>query len=173
MEDTSILQLPKTANGASPGGQGGPQHPDGQCFTGPRGCLAVVLRPETLATMHPNGTPTHWLLPVDQPDLVRISEWLPGKILWLGAQPPSHLLGFLVDQPLGAWLHPDYVEIQLDGGNPVRHPRRGSSASPHPLANVELARLVVQAWTGLPPASRNSRITPMVQLPRIPDYAAA
>ncbi len=171
MEDSSILRLSTTPPAPIPGGECDPQHPDGQCFVGPRGRLAVVLRPETLASMYLSEAPTHWLLPIDEPDLVRISEWLPGRILWLGAQPPSRLLGALVEQPLGAWLHSEYVEIQLDTGNPILRARNAIDASHG--TNLELARLVVEEWLGSRPTLPNPRVTPMVRLPRIPDYAAA
>jgi len=171
MEESSILHLPTSLAAVRSAAEENVQHPDGHCFVGSRGRLAVVLLPESLVALHASAAPTHWLLPVDQPDLVRVSEWLPGRILWLGAQPPRRLLGVLADQPLGAWLHSDFIEIQLDAGPPIRCALDRLDTAEAPVRS--LARLVVQEWLGSEPVVPSTPVAPLVRLPRIPDYAAA
>lgn len=152
-------------------GSGSLPNPDGLCLSGPRGRLAVALQPRSLAALHRTEDPTHWLIPVDEPDLVRASRLLPGTILWLGSQPPNRLLGALVDHPLGAWLHRDSVEIQLDDGPPIRRafPRTPNSQG----VTIELARLVAQEWMNSRLGAPVPTPGPLIRLPRIPDYAAA
>ena len=131
----------------------------------------MALGPDSLASVQRHARPTHWLLSVESPDLVRSSHHLPGTILWLGARPAARLLGALADVPLGAWLHPDGVEIRIDDGPPILLPRPGS---PDAEPNVdELARLLVREWRKIGLAARARESATLRQASGILEEVAA
>lgn len=124
---------------------GAHSHLDGECLLGPRGKLAVVLQLESLARVRQGGTPTHWLIPVDDLQLVRSAASLPGEVLWLCRRNPASVLGQLDDGFRGAWWEGQGVAVNLDGQTlfiPVAVPASAAGA----LGG--LAEVVAGLWTG-------------------------
>jgi len=122
-------------------------HLDGHCLKGPRGRLGIALRPHSVAHLRNTNTssPSHWLIPVEDVELVNAAASLPGEVLWLCARPPAEVLGQLHDDLRGAWLDAGVVVVNLDG-----HPRRLKLPEPPTpaLALHYLARIVADRWSG-------------------------
>ncbi len=118
-------------------------HLDGQCFVGENGVLGVALSSYSLNYLQGSSSPTHWLVPVENIAVVKAAAELPGEVLWLCSQPPSRLLGHLMEDFRGAWLDGNVIVIQLEGSQC----RITLQQPPHPsVALAHLARAVAQVW---------------------------
>ena len=140
---------------------GGMLHLDGQCFEGERGVLAVALRPESFRLIRRTVQPTHWLLPVENPELVREAASLSGDLLWLCSRNPAEVLGKLDDGMRGAWLEPDAVMLNLDGQLRRLQLIQAPSAA---FAIPYLARVVANHWRGPAPTAQFVVTVEMSQL---------
>ena len=145
MKKTSNVKQ-RRMSAVSPARAGGDHsHLDGQCLLGPRGKLAVVLQLESLARVRQGGMPTHWLIPVDDLQLVRSAASLPGEVLWLCRRNPASVLGQLDDGFRGAWWEDKGVAVNLDGQTRFI-PRAVPVSAARALEG--LAQVVGDLWTG-------------------------
>ena len=119
-------------------------HLDGQTFTGPRGVLAVALKPATLEHVRREARATHWVVPLDHPALVRAAVDLPGEIIWVSSTPPAAALGLLAEGYRGAWFEHGHVLVNLDG---LTHRWHMHQPPPASFAAHYLARMVATLWT--------------------------
>jgi hypothetical protein len=144
---------------------------DGRTFLAGHRSLHAALRARTLLERFPASTPSHWLLNLEDVELVRLSQDLPGQVLWLSGRPPALVAGRLLDQYRGGWLEGLSAVIDLGGG--------ASRVDLLPPAHSDwalelLARLVVERWMASDtpathnapgPASRAVRAIPAAWLP--------
>lgn len=118
-------------------------HLDGQCFVGDFGVLGVALKPASLARLKRVASPTHWLVPINDPHLVQTAATLPGQVLWLMSNSPAHVLGLLAEDVRGAWFEGASVVVNVDG----KSIRLLMTKAPHPaFAMSYLARIVSDMW---------------------------
>lgn len=82
---------------------------------GPGGRLGIALGLASLEHLRSFAQPTHWLMPLEDPVLVKFSASLPGEALWISLRHPSELLGKLNDDYRGAWVHANTLTVRLDG----------------------------------------------------------
>lgn len=138
-----------TSHPTPPANAGGPlQLPpsiEGCTIPGPAGAIRFARHPGALALHRHEPSPTHWILPLDQPEMVRLSADLPGDILWLSPHPPRSLLGTLIGDFRGAWWEGSLIVLALHGTEealavPAQFPGFGS--------NQLLAEVLVRRWLG-------------------------
>lgn len=86
-------------------------HLDGHCFIGEGGLLGVALSLKGLQQLRRNSMATHWLIPLDKPELADAAAALPGEVLWLSTTPPAEILGALNVDMQGVWKEGDAVFI--------------------------------------------------------------
>ena len=120
---------------------------DGESVAGERGHLHIALRPRGLRLQPGEETPTHWLLPLDNLEVVRLSANLPGDLFWLSPRRPQSLAGMLVGDFRGAWWEGGLAMIKLNDAVevyfvPAESPGAGGLAL--------LARIVALRWAGWP-----------------------
>ena len=118
---------------------------DGRCLEGPAGRLAIVLGPASLEHLRSGAQPTHWLLPLDNPSLVKQSATLPGEVLWISLRHPTEVLGKLNDSYRGAWVHGNALTIRLDGDEALQGWTRVSDEA---WSLERVAEAVAMRWTG-------------------------
>jgi hypothetical protein len=120
-------------------------HLDGHCFIGEGGLLGVALTKKGLQQLRRNGSPTHWLIPLDQSGLAEEAAALPGEVLWLSPQPPADLLGLLNVDVQGVWKEGDAVAINAcNRALKLRLPEIPLLSLTAPY----LARVFVDFWMG-------------------------
>ncbi len=118
---------------------------DGQTLTGQSGVLRIALHPTSLRVSRDEASPSHWLLPLNDVEMVRLSANLPGNLLWLSPRKPEAVAGLLVGDFRGAWWQEQLAVLQLLGETeayilPASHPGPGSLAV--------LADIVARRWSG-------------------------
>ena len=139
---------------------------DGESVAGERGHLHIALHPDALRIQPGEPTPTYWLLPLDNPEIVRLSANLPGELFWLCPRRPQSLAGMLVGDFRGAWWEGsvamvkthDAVEVYFV---PPQSPGAGSLAT--------LARIVALRWSGWPPTRIHAALRILGPSPRSAD----
>lgn len=118
---------------------------DGRCLDGPEGRLGIVLRTASLELLRSGARPTHWLLPLENPVLVKLSATLPGQVLWISLRNPTEVLGKLNDSYRGAWVDANALTIRLDGDEA----RNGWTRVSDEVWSLErVAEAVAMRWTG-------------------------
>lgn len=120
----------------------------GESVAGERGHLHIALGARALRLQLGEQTPTHWLLPLDNPEVVRLSAKLPGDLLWLSPGRPEAIAGLLVCDFRGAWWEGGFAMVQLRDAIevyfvPLEFPESGSLSM--------LAQIVALRWGGCSP----------------------
>jgi len=128
---------------------------DGRTVAGPSGNLRIAFQPLSLGVPRLATTPTHWLLPLNDVEMVRLSANLPGELLWLSPRQPEAVVGLLVGDFRGAWWHGQLAVLQLHGETeayilPSSHPAIGSLST--------LAEIVARRWAGQSQAQVHSAL---------------
>ena len=144
MKQTSLTWNSEIKTGALPPGL---TARDGESVSGELGHLHIALSTRGLRLQLGEPAPTHWLLPLDSPEVVRLSSNLSGELLWLCPRRPQSLVGMLLGDFRGAWWEGglamikthDAVEVYFV---PAESPGAGSLAL--------LARIVALRWAGWP-----------------------
>lgn len=121
---------------------------DGESVAGELGHLHIALSTRGLRLQPGEPAPTHWLLPLNDMEVVRLSANLPGDLFWLCPRRPQSLVGMLLGDFRGAWWEGglamikthDAVEVYFV---PAESPGAGGLAL--------LALIVALRWSGWPP----------------------
>ena len=118
---------------------------DGQTVTGKLDVLRIAFQPTSLGVPRHATSPTHWLLPLTDTDMVRLSANLPGELLWLSPRRPEGVVGLLAGDFRGAWWQGQVAVLQIHGETedyilPPTHPGIGSLGT--------LAEIVASRWAG-------------------------
>lgn len=132
---------------------------DGGSVAGEWGRLHIALNLSSLRLHSRQPLPTHWLLPLNNPEMVRLSSNLPGELLWLSPRQPRDLAGWLVGDFQGAWWAGSLAMLKLKDAVevcfvPPDAPGAGSLAL--------LGQIVALRWSGWTP----DRIQAALQLQR-------
>ena len=120
----------------------------GFCVVGNEGRLRIALDSVSLTNAKTETAPTHWLLPLNSIDAVRLSEHLPGEVLWASPLPPRNLAGDLAGDFRGAWW--DGVEARLRLNDEVEAYSFPSRSAEIGFAKA-LANIVARRWEGMSP----------------------
>ena len=144
MKQTSLTWNNEIKTGALPPGL---TARDGESVSGEHGQLHIALSTHALRLQRDEPSPTHWLLPLDNLEVVRLSANLPGDLFWLCPRRPQSLVGMLLGDFRGAWWEgglaiiktQDTVEVYFV---PAESPGAGGLAL--------LARIVALRWAGWP-----------------------
>ena len=128
---------------------------DGRTIAGQAGNLRIAFQPLSLGVPFHTTTPTHWLLPLNDVEMVRLSANLPGELLWLSPSRPEAVVGLLVGYFRGAWWQGQLAVLQLHGEAeayilPSSHPAIGSLST--------LAGIVACRWAGQSQAQVHSAL---------------
>ena len=112
---------------------------------GQSGVLRSAFEPASLGVPRHATSPTHWLLPLNDTDMVRLSANLPGELLWLSPRRPEGVVGLLAGDFRGAWWQGQVAVLQIHGETedyilPPTHPGIGSLGT--------LAEIVASRWAG-------------------------
>ncbi len=128
---------------------------DARTVAGQSGNLRIAFQPLSLGVPRLATTPTHWLLPLNDVEMVRLSANLPGELLWLSPSRPEAVVGLLVGDFRGAWWQGPLAVLQLHGETeayilPSSHPEIGSLST--------LAEIVACRWAGQSQAQVHSAL---------------
>ena len=150
MKSTSWKQTNETGALASALSAG-----DGRTIAGRAGNLRIAFQPLSLGVPFHTTTPTHWLLPLNDVEMVRLSANLPGDLLWLSPRRPEAVVGLLLGDFRGAWWQGPLAVLQLHGETeayilPSSHPAIGSLST--------LAGIVACRWAGQSQAQVHSAL---------------
>lgn len=145
MKQTSLTWNSEIKTGALPPGL---TARDGESVAGELGRLHIALSTRGLRLQPGETAPTHWLLPLNDTEVVRLSANLPGDLFWLCPRPPQSLAGMLVGDFRGAWWEGGLAMIKLNDAVevyfvPPESPGAGSLAT--------LAQIIALRWAGWPP----------------------
>ena len=145
MKQTSLTWNNEIKTGALPPGL---TARDVESVAGELGHLHIAMSTRGLRLQPGEPAPTHWLLPLNDPEVVRLSANLPGDLLWLSPRRPQSLAGMLVGDFRGAWWEEGLAMVKLNDAVevyfvPPESPGTGSLAT--------LAQIVALRWAGWPP----------------------
>lgn len=174
MKQTSLTWNHEIKTGAFP--PGSTAH-DGESVAGELGHLHIALHTRALWLHQGEPAPTHWLLPLNDTEVVRLSANLPGELFWLSPRRPQSLAGMLVGDFRGAWWEEGLAMIKLNDSVevyfvPPESPRTGSLET--------LAQIVALRWAGWPPTQihatlkiqetspRSAKLTVINRTPQLP-----
>lgn len=133
---------------------------DGDCLEIGTHRLAIALSLSGLETHRRQAGTTHWVLPLERPEVAAVAPELRGEVFWISLQPPGAILGVLVDEIRGAWIEGDAIVVNMDG-RPRVLPLDSSE-----IRNVTLCRLAQRvAFDWL--EQRGGVTPPPILLPRI------
>ena len=152
MKQTSLTWNNEIKTGAFPPGL---TVRDGESVSGELGHLHIALHTRALRLHHGEPAPTHWLLPLNDTEVVRLSSNLSGELFWLSPRRPQSLVGMLLGDFRGAWWEDGLAMVKLNDAVevyfvPPESPGTGSLAT--------LAQIVALRWAGWPPAQINETL---------------
>lgn len=174
MKQTSLTWNNETKTGAFPPGL---TARDGESVAGELGHLHIAMRTHALRLQPGEPAATHWLLPLNDTEVVRLSANLPGELFWLSPRRPQSLAGMLVGDFRGAWWEGGLAMVKLNDAVevyfvPPESPGTGSLET--------LAHIVALRWAGWPPtqihatlkvqetSSRTAKPTVFNRTPQLP-----